>query len=519
MLRRILPPRCFYIGPMFRDAAARHGAVRVVLDQPLQLAPDRGVELTVPELAARLWAAGVRPGERVAIYKTHNFDIALLACAASWIGAVPAMLSPALDSDTVAELLRRLRRPWLVTDGEKLDASLAGAGLAGASLAELTREVLLSAGDRRTGTTPLAAYAGMPRRAAVLPGPREPALITHSSGTTDVPKLAVHCANSFWHRMMPQKLLAWPIRKRETVALCMTFVHSRFYNALRVWLDHGNPLVIAVDWDPERIGPLFARTRPGYVETHPNTFIEWEELVDAPSDPLSSVRYFGGTFDAMHPRTIRRLLSASQRPRPMFVQLYGQSETGPVTVRCFTRRGAARTDARCVGVPLAGFVRLRVVGPDLRPVRRGAQGHLEVRLRSRILTYLDEPDRYDGQLDDGWWRLGDMGFRDRWGRVYLLDREIDQIDEMDSNLKAEDLLLSRLEELREVAIVAGPDGAPVPVVCTRDEWPLDVARWERATRDLPPMAPPVLLPFDDVPRTSTWKVRRPELARLLKETR
>jgi long-chain acyl-CoA synthetase len=297
----------------------------------------------------------------------------------------------------------------------------------------------------------------------------------------------------------------------------MTFVHSRFYNALRVWLDHGNPLVIASDWHPRRIAPLLARTRPGYLETHPNTFIEWEDLDDDPCAPLSSVRYFGGTFDAMHPRTIQRLLAASRRPHPLFIQLYGQSETGPVTARLFTRRGAARPDARDIGRPLAGFVRLRVVGPDRQPVPRGVSGHLEVRLRSRVLTYLGEQDRYDGQLDDGWWGLGDMGFRDRWGRVHLLDREVDRIEAMPSNLETEDLLLSRLPELREVAIVAGPGGEPVPVVCTRDEQPLDIDRWKGATNDLPQMAPPVLFPFDAVPRTSTWKVRRPDLVRLLKE--
>jgi long-chain acyl-CoA synthetase len=64
----------------------------------------------VAELSARLWAAGVRPSERVAVYKTDNLDIALLACAASRIGAVPALLSPTLDGDVAAELLRASRR-------------------------------------------------------------------------------------------------------------------------------------------------------------------------------------------------------------------------------------------------------------------------------------------------------------------------------------------------------------------------------------------------------------------------
>ncbi|WP_020667110.1 class I adenylate-forming enzyme family protein [Amycolatopsis nigrescens] len=509
----------FQIGLMFQHAAQRHGAVKVTLDQPLQLAPDAGVDTTVGELAdrvaelsARLWAAGVRPTERVAIYKTNNFDIALLACATARIGAVPALLSPALSPALATELLRRMEKPWLITDANKIDASFDGT-----APAEEVRRVLLSAGRELPNTTPLSEFAGAPARDAVQLHPRQPSLITHSSGTTGVPKLAVHCGDSLLHRLRPQKIMAWPIRK-ETVALCMTFVHSRFYNALRVFLDYGNPLVIAVDTDPRRIGPLFARTRPGFIETQPNTYIDWEELADAPQAPLSSVKVFGATFDAMHPRTIQRMLSSSRRRSPVFVQLYGQSETGPVCARWFTRRSADKTDARCVGVAVPWFVKLRVTGADGKKVGRGEPGHLEVKIRSRILTYLGEHKRYEEVLNGKWWKMGDMGFRGRWGEVYLMDREVDQIDSMDSNLKAEDMLMSRLDELREIAIVAGRSGEPVPVVCTRGERPLDLDRWRLATADLPTMADPVQLPFDEVPRTSTWKVQRLELTRLLQKT-
>ncbi|MGO4753764.1 long-chain acyl-CoA synthetase, partial [Streptomyces sp. 2MCAF27] len=68
MLRQLLPEHGFYIGLMFREAAARHGTVPVTLDHPLDIAPDAGTELgyaeladLVDDMAARLWAAGVRP--------------------------------------------------------------------------------------------------------------------------------------------------------------------------------------------------------------------------------------------------------------------------------------------------------------------------------------------------------------------------------------------------------------------------------------------------------------------------
>jgi long-chain acyl-CoA synthetase len=521
---RLTGHRAFHIGLMFHEAAAQHGTAPVLLDQPLQLAPDEGLDHTraslaglTDELTAALAEAGVGAGHRVAIFKTSNFDIALLASAVSRLGAVPAMIAPPLSGQVVSTLLRRLDDPWLISDGDHFDQAWPG-GQPGAPV----RGVLLSAGTDgtpRPGTTALGRVRGAPAREPALPRPDQPAMITHSSGTTGVPKLAVHTPNTLWNRLVPQKLMAWPIRGRETAALCMTFVHSRFYNALRVFLGYGNPLLIAADHHPDQIGPLFARLRPGYVETHPNTYIEWEDLADAPGRPLGNVRVFGSTFDAAHPRTIQRLLGGSRRRVPLFVQLYGESETGPVTARWFTRAAARRGDTRSVGYPLPGFTRVRVTGPDNAPAGRGQTGMIEAQTRALIRTYLGEEDRYADELNDGWWRMGDMGQRRSWGRVYLMDREIDQIDTMPSNLHAEDVVLERLPELRELVIVADAAGQPVPVVCTRDEAPLDQERWQRATGDLDPMADPVQLPFEQLPRTSTEKVQRSELTRLMTQPR
>jgi acyl-coenzyme A synthetase/AMP-(fatty) acid ligase len=306
-------------------------------------------------------------------------------------------------------------------------------------------------------------------------------------------------------------------------------VHSRFYHLLGVLLHFGSPLLLLVDPDPAHAGPLLAAHRPGIVETHPNTFVLWEDLVAAPGAPLSNVRAYGSTFDAIHPRTVRRLLGASRRRAPHLVQLYGQSETGPVVFRRHTRRGADRlggrwvanagwrvgNDGRRVGNAIPGFTRIRVVDEHGRKCPPGATGAIEARTRGRILTYLGAPELYARQVDRGWWRMGDMGYQDRWGGLYLIDREVDQIAALDSNLEIEDVLLSRLGELREVVIVAGPDERPVPLLCTRGDQPLEEGRWRRATADIPGLSAPVHCRFQDLPRTGTWKIKRLEIARLL----
>jgi fatty acid CoA ligase FadD22 len=201
----------------------------------------------------------------------------------------------------------------------------------------------------------------------------------------------------------------------------------------------------------------------------------------------------------------------------VLIQLYGQSETGPVVARFFTRKGAAKANGRLVGMGLPGFTRVRVVDDDGRPCPVGTPGHIEARTRGRILTYLGGEDQYARQLSGGWWRMGDVGYRNRWGGLYLIDREIDQIDSVDSNLEIEDILMSRLEELREIVVVPGVDGEAVPVVCTRGGEPLDPVRWKEAVAGLPAMAEPMVCNFEDLPQTGTWKIKRVEIASLLRE--
>ncbi|WP_280887507.1 AMP-binding protein [Streptomyces sp. LBL] len=510
----LLTERGFYLGPLFRRAADRHGSVFVTLDRPLDVNPSLGVDLSYPvladvveELSGQLWEAGVRPSEQVAVHKTDNVDIVLLTCAVSRIGAVPVLLSPALAGPVVEQLLARLRRPWLITDRAKLDGPLNGVDLSG-----LVRRTLSV--DDAPDAEPLEKYAGAEPPAPVRLHPREPALITHSSGTTGVPKLAVHCAQTMWNRLVPQQAMGWPTRG-ETAALHMSFVHSRFYHLLGVLLHFGSPLVLITDPDPASVAPLLVRHRPGIVETHPNTFVLWEELADAPGAPLSRVKAYGSTFDAIHPRTVRRLLDASKRRTPWLVQLYGQSETGPVAFQWFTRRSAARADGRRVGIGIPGFTRIRITDAEGRRVAPGRAGRIEARTRGRILTYLGAREQYERQLDDGWWQMGDMGHRSRLGVLHLMDREVDQIDAMHSNLEVEDALMERLEELREVVIVAGADREPVPVVCVRGEQPLDAERWRKATADLPAMAEPRQWRFEELPMTATWKVKRVEITRML----
>jgi acyl-coenzyme A synthetase/AMP-(fatty) acid ligase len=509
--------RGLFLGLLFEQAKARYPDTFVELDRGLEVWPERGQRLSYAELAdlvddaaARLNAAGIRQDDRVAVYKNENFDIVLLACSLSRIGALPVMLSPALAGDTVAALLDRLDQPHLITDPSRLDR------LVDAKLERITSGVVLAAGQR-DGLPALAEFSDAPRPVPVRMHPDQPAIVTHTSGTTGLPKMAVQTAQTLWWRFRPQSLMTSVLRRRETVAFCLSFVHSRMYSGLGVILHRGLPAVVLADPSPKNVASVFAKTKPSVVETFPNCFITWEELADDPRAPLSNVVCYCSTFDALHPRTVRRLLGASRRRLPVMVQLYGQSETGPVAVRMYTKRSAKKADGRCLGFSMPGLTRVRAHTDNGKRATADHPGFIEATTGGRALTYLSEEDRFAHEVHGSWWRMGDMGYRTWVGCVHVLDRHVDQIPDIPSNLQIEDILLDRLPELTEVIVIPDAEHRPVPVVCTRGGQPLDDRHWTSATVDLPPLAPPIHRNWSALPRTSTWKIKRLELATRLRE--
>lgn len=509
--------RGLHLGIVPETAAAKDSSTSLTLDHDLDALPEVGRRLTVAELAShvddlagRLWAAGVRRGEHIVIHKAANFDVWVLATAAARVGAVPVMLSPALDGATVGALLNRLDQPYLLTDVHKLDA------LTTVPVTDLTKRVIIVTGSRSDAVS-LTELAGSPRVRPVFLAPDDPAMITHTSGTTGLPKLVVHTPRTMGARLGPQWWLLSLIRKRETVAIHISFVHSRMFAAMALALLMAMPVLLMNESDSDEVAELFLKHRPGFIEALPNSLLEWEGLTDDERKPFASVKYFSSTFDAIHPRTISRLLKSSERRAPLFFQIYGQSEVGPAVGRPYFLKSAHRADGRCVGYPMPGYAKVRVVSRNGRKPTEANPGFIEVRWEGNAKTYFGEQDRYDTNLHDGWWRTGDVGYRTKFGCLHMLDREVDMIPGVRSNLEIEDLVLSKLGELSELVLVPGPKSEPIPVICTNEDQPLNLDRWRAAVAEFPQLADPIQIPQAELPRTATMKVRRIELSRQLRE--
>ncbi|MGA5301840.1 AMP-binding protein [Nucisporomicrobium flavum] len=516
----LLGPPPYHIGRLFHWHAERRRQTVVHLDRPLDVAPDGGTVYdaaaladTVTELADCLYAAGLRAGDRVVIAKDNHFDMPLLAAAAARIGALPVMIAPIASAETVQTMIGRAQ-PALLVAGTRLLARAAEAGLKLADPRVRTIAVGAPVDELPAGTLTLADLRGGAAAPVRIGGADEPMVSTHTSGTTGVPKMVLHTAATAIGRFPPRmercRIPFLTTRHSDVTAAAVSFAHIRVMAWTASQLKMAPRKLVAIsDPDLTVVERMLAEHRPTTLEAMPNMFQRWEALAERRPELFSRVRLFVSTFDAVHPRTLRTMLNASGRRFPVWGWGLGQSEVTGITVNLFTRRTVrpgVRRDPSTTGWPAAA-VRVRIVDPETgRRQPRGRPGLLLIATRARCLTYLGEDDRYQAKLAGRWWNTGDLAERAGLGRIRLLDREVDMLPGH-SCLELESLLLDRLPDATDVTVLALPGGRPVPVLCMRDDR-LDPEQWREATRGLPDLDTPRLVPWDEVPRTATWKVRR-----------
>jgi acyl-CoA synthetase (AMP-forming)/AMP-acid ligase II len=234
----------------------------------------------------------------------------------------------------------------------------------------------------------------------------------------------------------------------------------------------------------------------------------------------------------MPPAIIRRALEIFP-PTVDFSQAYGQTETtstvtvlGPDDHRLQgTPDEIERKRRRLASVGRAvGDVELRVVGDDGRPLSAGDVGEVQLRSGRQMTGYWGSgSSRTADTLDDeGWIHTGDLGQLDEDGYLFLGGRAGDQIIRGGENIAPEEVeaVLYEHPDVVEAGVVGVADeewGERVlAAVVRRPESTLDEGSLREFCRDrLAGFKRPDTIVFvEQLPRTSTGKLLRPELAGL-----
>ncbi|GAA1421060.1 acyl-CoA synthetase [Streptomyces thermospinosisporus] len=492
-------------------AVQRDAEPWIVDHQPVAVAAadDRIAPSDIADAAARaatlFESEGVGAGDRCVVWLDSVVDVLVVVSGLSAVGAVPVLISPVLDALTVGQML----------------APTTGVDRVITTSARVAPYASLGDGRRVDDWAVLAGrMASMPPRTAPAVALPDAAayVVTHTSGTTGVPKLVEYSRAVIDYHGRLRALGHRVFRMKGYSLFALSPSHGATVVALLFSLRRNSPLILLAGTDPVTVSRIVRTWRPTFLETVPNTYMLWEDLADA--GVFRSVRWFYATFDVLHPATVQRFLRGSGRRFAVFFELYGQSELGAISARMHvkglsgSRRHSdlgRRMKGHPVGRGVPGVTRIRIVDAEGAEVPAGTPGRIQVRTKALFSTYPNRPGAARaGRSDGGWWDTGDWGEKDRLGRLTLIDRQVDRVSTVPSSIAVEDLLLERMPWLLEV-VVLEQDGRIVPVAATR-EGLFDEKAWREAVADLPGFGSPVVVDFASLPKTATGKIRRSVLA-------
>jgi fatty-acyl-CoA synthase len=443
--------------------------------------------------AARLWHEwGVRAGDRVAYLGLNQLDQLTLLFALGRIGAVLVPLNFRLAPAEWQAVLTDCAPCGLLHDAAWQDAAQALARQAGLPAHGLNALIATHApGDA-------------PRFAT----PDSPALLVYTSGTTGLPKGAVHThANLLANMAAAVAGQGLTPADRVLTVLPLFHVGGLCIQTLPA-LYAGAAVLLHARFDPAATLAAIAGERPSLTLQVPATM---KALIGHPGwagTDLASLRAVWAGSSTLPDALVQAFLA---RGVPL-CNVYGATETGPFSIALSP--GQARSHAGSCGWPAPG-VEVRLAQPHA--------GVGEVWLRAPAIVQRYWPDRPACDAD-GWFHTGDLASRAADGSFTIAGRAKDMIISGGENIYPAEIehLLATHPLVAECAVLGLPDpqwGEVVAAVVVGSN-PAPPAGWEdELNRFLEGRIARYKLPrrwqaAQTLPRTALGKVQKAQLARL-----
>jgi malonyl-CoA/methylmalonyl-CoA synthetase len=421
------------------------------------------LETATAQVAGHLVAQGVRPGDRVALQAEKSVEGVIVYLAALKAGAVFLPLNPAYTPAEVAYFTADAEPRLFLTDAQGLVAQAAAA-------------------------EPLA--QAVPRADADI------AALIYTSGTTGRSKGAMLSHGALAANAQALHA-AWGFTPNDVLlhALPIFHVHGLFV-ALHCAFLSGAPMV----WLPKfEDGPVLAGLAQSTVMMGVPTF--YTRLLANPAFTGERSQHMRLFISGSAPLLESTFAEFEARTGQRILERYGMSEAVIITSNPLEGERLAGS----VGYPLPG-VELRIAGGD-------KTGVIEIRGPSVFTGYWRMPEKTAEEFTaDGFFITGDVGRRDRDGRVWISGRAKDLIISGGYNVypKEVELVLDELPGVAESAVVGVPhpdfgEGVVAVVMGQGDEAALIAA----CRGQLAPYKSPKRVVFvDELPRNAMGKVQK-----------
>jgi amino acid adenylation domain-containing protein len=411
------------------------------------------LERRANQLAARLRAAGVKPGDHVGVHMPHVVEavvgfLGVLKCGAAYLPT-----DPEVPVTRLGMMLRGAGVKVVLTEPR------AAAGLQGLPVTPLVLE---------PGMKSLDAFDGAPAPAAASGG--SVAYLVYTSGSTGEPK-GVFVPHRNVVNLCHAVQEAWQLRPEDRVHLFIPLNFDAAGQTIFTTLAAGATLVFRSETIPapmeysreiEKFGLTFLTLPPIYLH-------QWvTELVRRGARIPSTVRgvSLGGDKIALETRRLWREAGGEGIP---WVNDYGPTETTVTALNhpCGDEKLEAGLSFFPVGRPLRN-VRVHLLDARLQPVAKGQPGELYIAGAGVAYGYLSRPaETAERFLCDPWstepgarmYRTGDLARELSDGTLLFLGRVDDQVKIRGNRVELQEveLTLKRHPAIENAAVDARPD--------------------------------------------------------------
>jgi long-chain acyl-CoA synthetase len=481
---------------------------------------------TVEALARGLVAAGLKPGEVIAIFLANSWEFCTAFHAAMLAGGIPTLLNPTYRDREVRHQLGNSGAALLITDGTNIEG-IDLAGLPNLRRVFCTREQA-SGGEafsnllKPVTATPPGPDQGSEETLAALP---------YSSGTTGLPKGVM-----LSHRNLVSNVYqflgtrATPLNSNDNILCFLPLYHIYGLNVmLNPSLILGATLVLMPRFNVGQVTALLTEesiTTMPLVPPAMNALCLAAEAGEFPKN--HKVHWAKSGAAPLAPDLPRRFTALTGI---LVCQGYGMTEASPVTHVGYLEPELYRPDS--IGHPLAQTECRLIATTDLAAAPgsaaeapAGEPGELVMRGPQFTRGYWKDPEASAAVLREGWYWSGDIATRDAEDFYRIVDRRKEMIKYKGFPVAPAEVEAVLLEHpaVRECGVVGRPDGAageiPVAFIALREgfvtgkkmEDELCVFVADRLTHYKQPREVHFI---EAVPKTASGKILRRELKKLI----
>ena len=485
-------------------------------DEPFLIVPESSRTLTFGALrhatnavGSRLDAMDVADGAKVAFLLNNGYWTTQLFLGVMASGRVIVPLNAVAGKTQLLHVLGHSDAELVFVEAEyreRLDELVAA----------IDREITIVEVDEASG--PRWPEGNARRRGGPPPAPDDPALLLYTSGSTGLPKGAI-----LSHRAVcagGENVVSGHQLTAEDRALCVLPLYHINGAIVTVMapLVSGSSVVMPIRFSASAFWSLVAGQRCTWASIVP-TIVKYlldradrEEYTFGNDERLSAFRF---ARSASAPLAAAVLAEWERVFRVPMIETMGLTETA-ATVATNPLPPAPR---KAGSVGLAWGNEIRVVDGEGRECAVGEVGELVIRGDNVVDHYYKNDEATQGAFLDGWFRTGDLGYRDEDGYLFISGRLKELIIRGGENIAPREIddVLYRHEAVLEAAAVGIDDEdygqEVVACVAVRDGYRCTEDELKRLCEEAVGRykAPKTIYFFDELPKGPSGKILRLKL--------